>query len=171
MHCSRGAIQSLESNSLSYESWLIHVLSLETYLLKFHCKSKVKEFLLETWPLDKYLDIYFLVAISLVARGFGGEVDRIPSRSCWISCFRLKSKCPTASPVFLYKKNNTAASASPAKYISRQTQVSVKIVGGTWMSSRPPNVGVQDSGATNVIFRKISVRKTIWDLELSEHLL
>ena len=28
-----------------------------------------------------------------------------------------------------------------------------------------------DSGAPNVNFRKISVRKTIWDLEFSEHLL
>ena len=28
-----------------------------------------------------------------------------------------------------------------------------------------------DTGAPNVNFRKISVRKTIWDLEFSEHLL
>ena len=28
-----------------------------------------------------------------------------------------------------------------------------------------------DSGAPNVNFRKISVRKTFWDLEFSEHLL
>ena len=30
---------------------------------------------------------------------------------------------------------------------------------------------VSNSGAPNVNFRKISVRKTIWDLEFSEHLL
>ena len=29
----------------------------------------------------------------------------------------------------------------------------------------------KDSGAPNVNFRKISVRKTFWDVEFSEHLL
>ena len=37
---------------LSYERWLI--LSLEPYLLKFHCKFKVTEFFLETCPFNKY---------------------------------------------------------------------------------------------------------------------
>ena len=34
----------------------------------------MKEFFLETCPFGKYLDICFLVAISLVVRWFGGEV-------------------------------------------------------------------------------------------------
>ena len=33
------------------------------------------------------------------------------------------------------------------------------------------NFGVGDLGAANVNFRKISVRKTIWGLEFSDHLL
>ena len=60
LHCLRGAI-CIKSNSLSYESWLI--LSIEPYLLTFHCKFKVKEFFLETCPSDKYGDTYFLEKI------------------------------------------------------------------------------------------------------------
>ena len=52
LHRSRGAI-CWKSNSLSYESWLI--LSLEPYLLKFHCIFKVKEFFLETCPCDDFI--------------------------------------------------------------------------------------------------------------------
>ena len=47
-----GAI-CLKSNSLSYESWLI--LSLEPYLLKFHCTFNVKEFFLETCPRGDFI--------------------------------------------------------------------------------------------------------------------
>ena len=39
----------------------------------------------------------------------------------------------------------------------------------TQVAPRWPNS--YKSGAPNVNFRKISVRKTIWDLEFSEHLL
>ena len=51
-------------------------MSLDPYFFKFHYKFKVKDknFLLETFPFDKYKDLLFLRAISLVTGQFGGEV-------------------------------------------------------------------------------------------------
>ena len=40
-----------------------------------------------------------------------------------------------------------------------------------WTYEVVMTVMVDQPGAPNVNFRKISVRKTIWDLEFSEHLL
>ena len=59
-----------------------------------------------------------------------------------------------------------------SKFTSKNAEilfVRVKASEGKKALTAAPSRLLGDSGALNVNFRKISVRKTIWDLEFSEH--
>ena len=76
--------------------WKLVDIVTSSYLLKFHCNFKVKEFFLETCTNTRY--IYFLVAISfnLVARYGIPWHHRIQKRPLWGTLSKIIKVCYTS---------------------------------------------------------------------------